>query len=82
MCRYSSEATLTINLFCGYFGKDYYDVPEGPSNVLELVQFFSDALEHRYANGNPILSAGKAVVMDSCGFVHARHVDLACIGLL
>lgn len=53
--------------------------PEGPSNVLELLQFFSDALEQRYANGNPILSAGEAVVMDSCGFPHARHVDLACM---
>ncbi|CAB4013405.1 paired box Pax-7-like, partial [Paramuricea clavata] len=53
----------------------YYDVLEGPSNGLELLQFFSDALEQRYPNGNPILSAGDAVVMDNCGFHHARHVE-------
>ena len=33
---------------------------EGPSNGLELLQFFSDALEQKYPKGNPILSAGDA----------------------
>ncbi|CAB4005781.1 Hypothetical predicted protein [Paramuricea clavata] len=75
VCRYSSDATFTINLLCGFFGIDYCDVLEGPSNGLELLQFFSDALEQRYPNGNPILSAGDAVVMDNCGFHHARHIE-------
>ena len=75
VCRYSSDATFTINLLCGFFGIDYYNVLEGPSNGLELLQFFSDALEQKYPNGNPILSAGDAIVMDNCGFHHARHVE-------
>ena len=75
VCRYSSDASFTINLLCGFFGIDYYNVLEGPSNGLELLQFFSDALEQKYPNGNPILSAGDAVVMDNCGFHHARHVE-------
>ena len=75
VCRYSSDATFTINLLCVFFGIDYYNVLEGPSNGLKLLQFFSDALEQKYPNGNPISSTGDAVVMDNCGFHHARHVE-------
>lgn len=75
VCRYSSDATFTVNLLCGFFCIDYYNILEGPSNGLELLQFFTEALEQRYPNGNPILAAGDAVVMDNCGFHHARHVE-------
>ena len=53
--RYSSNPTFTINLLCGFFGIDYYDILEGLSNGLELLHFI--ALEQKYPNGNPILSA-------------------------
>ena len=47
VCQYSSDATFTINLLHGFFGIEYYDVLEGPSNGLELLHFFSDALEQK-----------------------------------
>ena len=31
ICRYSSNAKFTINLMCGYFGVDFYNVIEGDS---------------------------------------------------
>jgi transposase len=75
VCRYSSDANFTVNLLCGYFGVDYYNIVEGPSNGMELLQFFDEALEQTYENGNPILGVGDAVVLDNCGFHHARHVE-------
>ena len=73
--RYSSNATFTLNLICGYFGVDYYNIIEGASNGLELLQFFTEALNEEHENGNPKIAAGDAVVMDNCGFHHARHVE-------
>ena len=75
VCRYSSDANFTVNLLCSIFGVDYYNILEGPSNGLELLQFFEDALEQRYENGYPILAEGDAVILDNCGFHHARHVE-------
>ena len=42
---------------------------------MELLQFFEEALEKTYENGNPILGAGDAVVLDNCGLHHARRVE-------
>ena len=73
--RYSSNAKFTINLMCGYFGVDHYNIIEGASNGVELLQFITEALEQRYENGNPKIAAGDVLVMDNCGFHHARHVQ-------
>ena len=59
---------------CGYFGVDYYNIIEGASNSLELLQFFIEAVDEMYDNGTPKLAAGD-VVIDNCGFHHARHVE-------
>ncbi len=75
ICRYSSDANFTVNLLCSMFDIDYYNILEGPSNGLELLQFFEEALEQTYENGNLVLADGDAVVMDNCGFHHARHVE-------
>ncbi|CAB4032036.1 Hypothetical predicted protein [Paramuricea clavata] len=75
ICRHSSDANFTVNLLCSMFGIDYYNILEGPSNGLELLQFFEEALEQGYEDGNPILRPGDAVVLDNCGFHHARHVE-------
>ena len=75
VCRYSSNAKFTINLMCGYFGIDQYNIIEGASNGLELLQFFTEALEARYENGHPKIDAGDVIVIDNCGFHHARHVE-------
>ena len=45
VCQYSSDANFTVNLLCGYFGVDYYNIVEGPSNGMELLQFFDDVLD-------------------------------------
>ena len=37
VCCYSSNAKFTINLMCGYFGIDQYNIIEGASNGLEMV---------------------------------------------
>ena len=75
VCRYRSNARFTVNLLCGYFGVNYYNIIEGASNGLELLQFFTEALEERYEDGNPKIDAGDIIVMDNCGFHHARHVE-------
>lgn len=75
ICRYSSDATFTLNLMCGFFGVDHYNIVEGPSNGWELLEFFTEALNETYENGNPKIAAGDVVVMDNCGFHHARHVE-------
>jgi transposase len=75
ICRYSSNAKFTVNLLCGYFGVDHYNIIEGASNGLELLQFFIEAMDERYDNGIPKIAAGDVVVMDNCGFHHARHVE-------
>ena len=48
VCRYSSNAKFTINLMCGYFGIDQYNIIKGASNGLELLQFFTEAVDARY----------------------------------
>ena len=75
MCRYSSDATFTVNLLCSMFGVDHYNILEGPSNRLELLHFFEEALEQRNEDDTFILSEGDAVILDNCGFHHARHVE-------
>ncbi len=32
-------------------------------------------MDERYGNGIPKIAAGDVVVMDNCGFHHARHVE-------
>ena len=75
VCRYSSNAKFKINLMCGYFGIDQYNIIEGASNGLELLEFFTEALEARYEIGHPKIDAGDVIVIDNCGFHHARHVE-------
>ena len=70
--RYASNATLTINLCCGYFGIDYYDILDGPSNANELLRFFDMALQETDGYGNLVFSRGHCIIMDNCGFHHHR----------
>lgn len=70
--RYASNATLTINLCCGYFGIDYYDIIEGPSNANEMLNFFNNALQERDTFGNLVFARGHCIIMDNCGFHHHR----------
>ena len=73
--RYASNATFTVNLLHNVYGKGHVNILPGPSNGLELLQFFAEALEEQDAFDNPVLKDGDLVVMDNCGFHHARHVE-------
>ena len=73
--RYASNATYTVNLLHNVYGVGHVNILPGPSNGLELLQFFAEALDEQDAFDNPVLKDGDLVVMDNCGFHHARHVE-------
>ena len=73
--RYASNATYTVNLLHNVYGVGHVNIVPGPSNGLELLQFFAEALDEQDAFDNPVLKDGDLVVMDNCGFHHARHVE-------
>jgi len=56
-------------------GVDYFNILQGPSNGLELLNFFHNALQVEWANGSAALEHGNVVVMDNCGFHHAHHIE-------
>lgn len=72
--RYASNATFTINLLHSVVGVDCFNILQGPSNGLELLNFFDDALQVERADGSAALERGDVVVMDNCGFHHAHHI--------
>ena len=57
------------------YGVGHVNLLPEPSNGLELLNFFSEALEEENFFGNPLLKVGDTVIMDNCGFHHARHVE-------
>ena len=54
---------FTINLLHSVVGVDYFNVLQGPSNGLELLNFFDDALQVERADGSAALERGDVVVM-------------------
>ena len=74
--RYASHCNYTVNLLQSVFGITNFGVVEGPSNGLEMLEFFNDTLhvvDPIY--GNPVLANGDYVVMDNCGFHHGRFAE-------
>lgn len=45
--RYASNANFTVNLLHSIFGISHVNVLNGPSNGLELLNFFAEALEEK-----------------------------------
>ena len=72
MQRYASDANYTINLLHSLNGVDYFNILDGPSNGIELLTFFDEALALERADGSAVLEHGDCVVMDNCGFHHGR----------
>ena len=64
--RYASNATFTINLLHSVVDVDYFNILQGPSNGLELLNFFDNALQVDRADGSAALECGDVVVMDNC----------------
>ena len=75
MQRYASNATFTLNLLHNIHGVSHFNILRGPSNGLELLNFFNEALEELDRLGNYVLKDGDLIVMDNCGFHHAAHVE-------
>jgi transposase len=73
--RYSSNCTYTVNLLHNRFGVAHFNILEGPSNGLEMLEFFEESLEVINEHGNPVLANGDTVVMDNCGFHHGRFAE-------
>jgi len=66
--KYTSNANYTLNLLHSRHGVDYYNILRGPSNGMEMLNFFDEALAVDRVDGSPILEHGDCVVMDNCGF--------------
>lgn len=73
--RYSSNANYTVNLLMSCIGVDYFNILEGPSNGMELLNFFEDSLQVARPDGSAVLEMGDVVVMDNCGFHHGHFVE-------
>ena len=73
--KYSSNATFTINLSCGFYGIDYFNIVDGPSNAYEMLNFFIELLDESNDFGNPVYGQGDIVIMDNCGFHHHRQIS-------
>lgn len=80
--KYASNANFTINLLQSPFGIDYYNVIDGPSNGLRLIDFFVDALNAQDIYGNRKLTHGDVVIMDNCGFHHGNLAETYLRNLL
>ncbi|KAK3101230.1 hypothetical protein FSP39_014514 [Pinctada imbricata] len=70
--RYASNATYTLNLLCNIFEIGHFEIIEGASNALEMLNFFQRSVHEKNSMGNPIFNRGDVVVMDNCGFHHHR----------
>lgn len=73
MQKCASNATFTLNLLHNIDGVSHFNILRGPSNGLELLNFFNEALEELDRLENYVLKDGDFVVMDNCGFHHAQH---------
>ena len=73
--RYWSNATYTVNLLVGYFGIQQYDIIEGPSNGLYLLDFFNPAVHVQDDQNNPVLASNNAVIMDNAVFTTAVRLN-------
>ena len=73
--RYASNANYTLNLLHSVNGVDYFDVLRGPSNGMELLNFFNETLSVNRVDGSTILENGDVVIMDNCGFHHGQFVE-------
>jgi len=64
-----------MNLLHSVVSVDYFNILQGLSNGLELLNCFDDALQVDRADGSAAVMRGEVVVMDNCGFHHAWHIE-------
>ena len=80
--RYASNANYTVNLMHSITGVDCFNTLDGPSNGMELLNFFDEALQLEREDGSAVLERGDCVITDNCGFHHARFVEPVLRGML
>ena len=73
--RYASNSNYTINLLHSINGVDFFNILDGPSNGMELLTLFDEALQLEREDGSATLKRGDCFIMDNCGFHHARFVE-------
>ena len=59
--RFASNATFTVNLLHGISGIEHINILNIPSNGLELLNFFGEAIKTGDIFGNRILTPGDTV---------------------
>ena len=60
---------------------DFFNILDGLSNGMELLNFFDEALQLEWEDGSTVLERGDCV-MDNCGFHHARFLEPVLRGML
>ena len=73
------NATFTLNLLHSVVGVDYFNILQGPSNGLELLNFFDDALQVERTDGSAALERGDVVVMDNTMLATLSHCCEICL---
>ena len=73
--RHASNATYAVNLLHNIHGVSHFNVLRGPSNGLELLNFFEEALEQEDVFANHVIKENDVIVMDNCGFHHGNNVE-------
>lgn len=73
--RYASNANYTLNLLHTFNKIDFFNIVDGPSNGMELLSFFDEALQVELTDGSAALERGDYVIMDNCGFHHGRRIE-------
>ena len=81
MQRYASNANYTVNLMHLITRVDFFEILKSPSNGMELLNVFDEALQLEQEDGSAVLERGDCVVMDNCGFHHARFVEPVLRGM-
>ena len=71
LLKYSVTRLMQINLLHSFCGVDFYNILEGPSNGLEILNFFDEVIH----DGSAVLENGDCVIMDNCGFYHGHRVE-------
>ena len=67
-----SATPRTRNLLHSIQGVDYFIILRGPSNGMEMLNFFDEALAVERADSSPILELGDCIIMDNCGSPHGH----------
>ena len=67
---------ILLNLLHSINGVDFFNILNEPSNGMELIIFFEEAVELQRTDGSAVLERGDCVIMDNCGFHHACLVEV------